>query len=107
MQDRKDYLRDYMLRRYKVDVVYAADLLQFDVPLGQFVGVQVEAILLMCYVMVLAEDTSQIASREEDTSTAISSLNAGLLSEMGRDGVDNYVRSDQAGSSPFKAVDTA
>jgi len=70
-----------MFRRNEVDVVDVADLLEFDIPLGQFFGGQVKSLALVGNIlfttlvsisgekrglittdMVLAKDTAKIAA---------------------------------------------
>jgi hypothetical protein len=63
-----------MLRRDQIDIVHLADILQLDVPLCKLFGRDVEAILLMGDVVILAEHAAWIASAGEDTSTSMMTL---------------------------------
>lgn len=67
-----------MLGRDEIDIVHIANFLQFDIPLSQLLGRQIEAVPLMGNVVVLAEDATEVAAREEDGSGAIVTLDAGL-----------------------------
>jgi len=55
----------------QVDVVHIADVLQLDVPFRELLRRDVEPILLMSDVVILAEDTSEVAAAEEHTAASI------------------------------------
>lgn len=67
-----------MLRGDEIDIMNMADILQFEIPLRQFLGRQVEPIPLMGDVVVLAKCTSQITPGEEDGTTTVMALYARL-----------------------------
>ena len=67
-----------MLRRDEVDVVDSADVLELHVPFSKLLGREVEALPLVCNIVVLAEDAAEVAAREEDGARAIVALDAGL-----------------------------
>ncbi|KAG7143191.1 hypothetical protein HYQ46_007521 [Verticillium longisporum] len=67
-----------MFRCDKVDVVNASHILQLQIPLAQLFGCQVLAVSLVCDIVVLTEDTSQVTSRKEDSTAAVVSLDAGF-----------------------------
>jgi len=93
-----------MLRGYQVNVVDASQILQLDVPLSQFFGRQMEAVSLVCDIIVLAKDATQVASTEENTATAVMSLNARFLAEVRRDRVHDYICADETGATPLESV---
>ena len=99
-------------------------LLKLDQPFAELLWCQVEAVLLMCNVMVLAEDTcldsaqfcitlgladhtSQVTSTEEDAAAAIAARDTGLFCEVRSYGIDNHIRPNEACSSLFEAIDAA
>lgn len=46
--------------------MHIADVLQLDEPFGEFIRLQIEAILLMGDIVILTEDAAKVATREED-----------------------------------------
>lgn len=97
-----------MLGRDQIDIVAAADRLQLQVPLGQLLGGQVEAVALVGDVVVLAEDAAQVAAAEEDGAAAVVALQARLLAEVRGDGVHlDRLGADQADAGCFPPVDVA
>lgn len=63
-----------MLRSNKIDIMNMANVLQFNIPLRQLFGRQVESIPLMSNVMILAKRASKITPGEEDRATPIVTL---------------------------------
>lgn len=78
MQDAEGDLGHHMLGRDDVDVVHAAGVLQFQVPLGERLARQLYAVAPVGDVEVLAEDAAQVAPAHDDGAAAIVSLDAGL-----------------------------
>ena len=66
MENRKNDLRDNVLRCNQVNIVHVAYILQLDIPLAKLFRRQILAISLMCYVVILTKHTSKIAAGEED-----------------------------------------
>lgn len=64
-------------------------------------------ILLMCNVVVLAEDASEVAAGEEDAAASIVALKTRLFTKMRRHRVHDYIGSYQAGPSSLESVDSA
>ena len=93
-----------MLRRHKINIMHAPYILQLDIPLRQVLGRQMKAILLMRDIVVLAKDTPQVTAGEEDAAAPVVALEARLFAKMRRDGVDDDIGADQAGSALFEAV---
>jgi hypothetical protein len=58
----------------QVDVVHIANVLQLDVPFRKLLGRNVEPILLMGDVVILAEDTTKVAAAEKYTAATVVSL---------------------------------
>jgi hypothetical protein len=77
-----------MFRCDKIDIVHLPDFLEFDHPDTKLFWSQVESFLLMSNIMVLAENASQIAPREEYAPAAVVALDTGLLTEMRPDDID-------------------
>lgn len=97
-----------MLRGDQVDIVYLSHILQLHVPFGQLFRGSVEAIALVCDVVVLAEDAAEVASREEDGARAVVALYARLLAEMGRYDIDlGGLGADEADACLFPAIHSA
>ena len=67
-----------MFRGHKVNVVNISKILKFDEPFSQLFGGQVETIALMGNVMILAKNTSQIASRKENRTRSMVTLDTWL-----------------------------
>ena len=63
-----------MLWCNQVNVVHIADVLQLDVPFRELLRRDVEPILLMSDIVILAEDTSKVAAAEEYTAASVVSL---------------------------------
>jgi hypothetical protein len=63
-----------MFRCNEVNIVYAANVLELNVPLGQLLRGQVEAVRLMAYVGVLTKGAFEAARREKDASGPIMAL---------------------------------
>ena len=61
----------------------------------------------MGYVMILTEDTAQVAAREEDGSAAVVTSDAGLFAKMRADDIDLDIRSDQAVACLLVPIDRA
>jgi hypothetical protein len=87
--------------------VYISNVLELDVPFAQLFRCQIESILLMSDVVILAEHTAQITAGEEDTARAIVSLYARLFTEVWRDRTHNHIGSDQTCPSLLVAIHTA
>jgi hypothetical protein len=105
VQDSKRDLRNDVFWRHKVDVVHLSDLLEFDYPASKFFWSKVESLSLMSNVMVLTEDASQIATREENAPASVVTLYAGLLAEVRADDIhfDGF-GADEAIASPLVAI---
>lgn len=97
----------HVLRGDEIDIMNMADILQFEIPLRQFLGRQVEPIPLMGDVVVLAKCTSQITPGEEDGTTTVMALYARLLAKVRRNNVHLDILSDQTHARSLIAVDAA
>lgn len=99
MKYRQGDLWNYVLRCYEIDVVNVSYLLQLQIPTStlvarsidgpssglpfrQLLWAQMEAILLVCNVVVLTEHAAEIAAREEHAARAIMTLNARLFTKV-------------------------
>lgn len=89
----------------QIDVVHIANLLELDVPFCQLLWRDIEAVLLVSDVVVLAKDATQIASAKEDTSTTIVALETWLFAEMRSDSINDHVGADKACSGLLETVD--
>ena len=69
----------------EIDIVHSSNILEFDHPFSKLFWSQVESFSLMGNVMVLAEDASQIATREEYATAPVMTLYAGLFTKMRAD----------------------
>ena len=108
MQYGQHDLRDHVLGRDQVDIVYLPHILQLHIPLRQLFRCSVKAIALVGDVVVLAEDAAEVAPREEDGARAVVALYAGLFAEMGRYDVDlGGLGADEADAGCFPAVHSA
>jgi hypothetical protein len=58
----------------QVDVVHIADVLQLDVPFRELLGRDIEPVLLMSNVMILAEDAAKVAAAEEYAAATVVAL---------------------------------
>lgn len=96
-----------MFRRDKIDIVNIPHILEFDEPVRQFLGRDVETVLLMRDIVVLAKDAAEIATGEEDTAASMSTLNAWLFAEVRRDCIDDDIGTDKTCSATFEAVHAA
>lgn len=67
-----------MFRGDEIDIMDVSHILQFEIPFTKFFRREVLAVPLMCNVVVLAEDTSEIAAGEEDRARAIMTLDTGF-----------------------------
>ena len=87
--------------------MHPTHLLQLDIPLPQLLGRETKAVLLVRDIVVLAEDTSQITSGEEDGARAVVALETGFFAEVGGDGVYDDICSYQACPCLLESVDAA
>jgi len=96
-----------VFRRYEVDVVDVADILQFNEPLRKLFWLQGEAILLVSDGMVLTKDTAKVAPREKDGTRTPRPLDWRLLAEMRRNAVHDDISADETGACPLEAIHAA
>jgi hypothetical protein len=101
----KGHLRNDVFWCDEIDVVYLSDLLKFHHPVSKFFCSKVEPFSLMGNVMVLTEDASQIATREENTATSVVALYARLLAEVRANDIHfDAFGANEAVASPLMAI---
>jgi len=88
MEDGQRDLRNNVLGRHKVDVVDMPHILQLYVPLCELLRSKIETTGLMGDVIVLTEDAAETTAAEEDATTSVVTLEAGLFSKVRRNGVN-------------------
>jgi hypothetical protein len=114
-----------MLGRDEVDVMNIANILQFNKPLAEFLGSEIESVALVRNIlprlaiernpvggevtyMILAKHTAKIAPGEEYRSAPMKPLNTRLLSTMGCYHIHfGSFRSDKTGPRRFVPIHSA